>query len=457
MKNNLARITTALFSHENDNSIGLIDRIQEKKLRKIPSFAMMFEGEAVSAEATQLADLISKNLFSAASERQRPGLRLAIGAILYDCLRASGTVPVTPLFRPMNTKSFNGYRVGYRAAQNALHGMVDAGLLAKAGGNYDREEGVGQGTVTRFWPTVELIEEMTRYGLRAGEIDKHFVRVPNRLPSLSPVLLNTAKKRRGNRMPKGDPMTVNFLHPKVARYAAQVERITAYTARATFTGMTFVGFQRLFNLGDDPEFDWNKGARLWERGGYQQLPRKRDEGYTGIIRPEIKINGSKTVEVDIASSHLTIFLHTHGIAFDPNTDLYHIPGFERDIIKKCVNLCLSESRVPTRWPSDMKEKYFKKNGCHIDRDHSFKTIRDACFDLYPILRDRKKYKITWADLQFIESEAVINAVERLNVEFDVVALPVHDSLIVTENNRDVAISVFKDEFRKVVGIIPRID
>ncbi|WP_394653062.1 hypothetical protein [uncultured Sphingomonas sp.] len=457
MKTKSNKTTLSCKTHANDNSTGIITNDNHKKLRNIPSFAMMFEGETTSTEAAQLADLICSNLFSAASGKQLIGLRLAVGAILYDCLRASGTVPVTPLFRPMNSKSFNGYRVGYRAAQNALRGMVGAGLLGKAGGNYEREEGFGQGTVTRFWPTVELIDEMTRFGLHAGEIDRHFVRVPNRLPSLPPILLNAAKKRRGNRMPKGDPMRVNYLHPKVARYAAQVERITAYTARATFTGMTFVGFQRLFNLGDDPAFDWNKGARLWERGGYQQLPRIRRGSYTGVIRSEIKINGSKTVEVDIGSSHLTIFLHKHGIAFDPTVDLYRISGFKRDIVKKCVNLCLSEPRIPTRWPDDMKKDYLEKNGYPIDRDHSFKTVREACFDLYPILHDREKYTLTWADLQFIESEAVINAVDRLNVEYGIVALPVHDSLIVAEENRETAIYVLKDEFQKSVGVIPRVD
>jgi hypothetical protein len=259
-------------------------------------------------------------------------------------------------------------------------------------------------------------------------------------------LLNTASSWVDGRRQQGKRAPVDFSHPIVAARVEQIGRLNAFMAAQVIDGADNPSFRCIFNKGDSIDHDYAKGGRLWcIGGGYQAMP-KAD-------RRAIQINGQPTVELDIGSSHLTIFLAKNGISFDPSEDLYSIAGFDRQVIKWMVNLTLSQQRKPTRWPRDFVEEYREKFGQSLIEVYPFNRVRQAVLDKHPFLRDRDCIDMDWADLQFIEAEAIISAVSNL-CKIGVPTLPVHDSLIVRINDILVSEYVLRESFRQELGVYP---
>ena len=69
----------------------------------------------------------------------------------------------------------------------------------------------------------------------------------------------------------------------------------------------------------------------------------------------------------------------------------------------------------------------------------------------PVLSDWPQCGVRWSNLMFEESEAMISTMEALK-EIDVVALPVHDSLIVPHSKAVIAHDILKETFEKRFGV-----
>ena len=65
----------------------------------------------------------------------------------------------------------------------------------------------------------------------------------------------------------------------------------------------------------------------------------------------------------------------------------------------------------------------------------------------PVLSDWPQCGVRWSNLMFEESEAMISTMEALR-EIDVVALPVHDSLIVPHSKAVISHDILKETFEK---------
>jgi hypothetical protein len=72
---------------------------------------------------------------------------------------------------------------------------------------------------------------------------------------------------------------------------------------------------------------------------------------------------------------------------------------------------------------------------------------------FPLLHELEGLQLSWADLMFLESEAMLGAMLSL-VDQGVPALPVHDSLIVPAPYEVVASLVLKRAYQDVVGVEP---
>src|SRR4029077_3184664 len=154
----------------------------------------------------------------------------------------------------------------------------------------------------------------------------------HRRPAASPLVL----KSRSTRAPWGTKergKTMKFERAgKALELEQQVRSLNEFLDRFDLRGGSHRGYVRIFNQGDDPAFNWNKGGRLYSQGdqSYQRL--KQTE------RLRMTIHGEEVVEIDIRASYLTIYHAHYGAPLDPDPerDPYDLPGLgaeARNVVK----------------------------------------------------------------------------------------------------------------------------
>ncbi|GGD30023.1 hypothetical protein [Croceicoccus pelagius] len=60
----------------------------------------------------------------------------------------------------------------------------------------------------------------------------------------------------------------------------------------------------------------------------------------------------------------------------------------------------------------------------------------------------------WGRLQYLESEALLTAMEVLAFDHHIPSLPVHDSLIFPESHGEIGKETIKASFKSIVGVEP---
>ena len=97
-----------------------------------------------------------------------------------------------------------------------------------------------------------------------------------------------------------------------------------------------------------------------------------------------------------------------------------------------------------------KENPFPESGI-LDDVSEFIRIRDICLQTYPALKflDNKRFNFT-NDLYYHEANILTETILRLK-EIDVVAYPVHDTVIVRLGNEFDAVETLKRTFRDYVS------
>lgn len=355
-------------------------------------------------------------------------------------------------FTAKNTK---GHVIGYRPFVTAMEGLEREGLVERVRGTIDPTKlAFEKGIATRFRATAKFIDFAEEYGVRLADWSSHFDVRPRPAVNDVPVQLRADRRtdKKGRKL-KGESMTVDQSHPSVIIATRQVNDINAFIATQDIQPAEWHGtFTRIYAQGDLPEFNWNKGARVYSRTdteNYQRVPRKE--------RKRIRINGEATVEVDIRASYLTILHHLMGVPMigDP----YGIPGVPRLVVKIWMTITLGHDRFHRGWGDAAKERYAESDdfkGRDLQKDYSFGKTQTRILEHLPLLRDWPDNPVTWADLQYLESQAVVDAVHKLAMEQQVPALPLHDALIVPRSKAEQAKQVLSDCFLRHVGVRPEI-
>lgn len=180
---------------------------------------------------------------------------------------------------------------------------------------------------------------------------------------------------------------------------------------------------------------FDSGGRLFG-GFWQGLPR-------ATRRECLVIDSEPPTELDYGQMGVRILYGLAGTPTPLNGDLYAIPGFERDRegIKKVMSAMIFANR-----PLEQKPKGTAKL---FNPRIPFADIRDA------ILRHHAPIAHLFHTgighhAQFIESQIMVSVLLSLR-ELGVVALPIHDAIIVGERHADVAETVMLDAFTTVVG------
>jgi hypothetical protein len=222
-----------------------------------------------------------------------------------------------------------------------------------------------------------------------------------------------------------------------------ISGLNEFFAKQTLRGGEHHGYIRIFQNGDDPDFDWNKGGRLYSQhftDSYQVMSSER--------RRKMTINGEPVAEVDISGSYLTIFLSLHGLQLDLTKDPYLLPGLgleHRGAVKQWFVGTFGNTKPITRWPEDML------NDDPGLREYRVADISKAVFTKYPVLKswgeplNGRTY--SWADLMYLESVVMFSTMMNLMVQHTIPSLSVHDSLIVPVSKAEVATEMLRSRFQ----------
>lgn len=403
--------------------------------------------ESASKEAMALVRWIAEETWSRVPSKRTNASRshiVATAAFVADLLKAAEFD--RSCFRPMGRSSFTGERIGYRAFKKVVDGARAAKLITVV-------EGSGGGTLvgeaTRFRPTSALLKLAESFGIEAAEWQRHFRSIPRPAKIAEPLVLKSSSKLIGRSKRDGIRMSFDATETKPMELARQVDEINAFIAGVQIEpDSEHYAFHRIFNEGDVPGLEWNKGGRLYSMGdSYQQ--RKAEQ------RAKMRLNGEPVVEIDICASHLTILHAKLGVPLSRNSpDPYEHPSLPRHVVKTWVTMTLGYDRFHSRWSSDAIKDYREKHGGTLGKDYPIKEVREEVLKMIPLLKDWGNCSIRWGDLQFIESCAVVDTVHQLATEYGVPALPVHDSIIVPVSKEEMARSVLTANFKKHAGVDP---
>ena len=313
-----------------------------------------------------------------------------------------------------------GHLVSRRPFWGHMEALETAGLAMHRLGTQERTADGYTGRPTKLWRTLALDAMARTFGVDGTRAHWWF----------NPAVLRHLESQRpdvrdciGWKDIGGVPSAIPEAHREaVEPIRARVAALNAHLAAARIEGCRAPVLVRRFRHG------LQLGGRLYAKG---------TDSVTTIRAPErldIRVNGEPVAEVDISASHLTIFLALAGSP-QPQGDPYALAGLPRAAVKFWTTTSLGAGKPMRRWADNPPAETVGLNAA---------LVGAAVLAVYPALRDMPAIlpaglvasvpgeRRGWAVGQFIawhESEAIMEAMERLQAG-GVVALPVHDSLVV---------------------------
>jgi hypothetical protein len=382
--------------------------------------------------------------------RERSGAKFseALERFVGDLLRArAGTNTTGRIFRSVGKSSFGDAPVKYDMFVRLLEALKALGLVGhRKGQTRYHETGFEpghkvtiSGRAARFWATPKLVKLAEELGIHSGNVGDHFA--PE--PPTNPLVLKDFATGRGRYRESGPVIKDYERTPETERLERDIKELNEFLARFELIGGRHEGYIRIFN-----NRSWKKGGRLYSpcEGSYQQLPEQK--------RLEMTINGEPVAEIDIKASFLTIYHAKLGMPLGDREDPYARAGIARDIAKLWCIASFGESAPKLRWPRKMVEDYRKETGKDLRKVAPVRKVAEAMLKAFPTLRRLERYSHIWADLHFLEAEAVIGTMLILMRRHGVPSYSMHDGLIVPRSKADLAKDILTSEYRRVAGVEP---
>ena len=222
---------------------------------------------------------------------------------------------------------------------------------------------------------------------------------------------------------------------RVPRLRAEMLEINAWLAEAPITwegeedvdtGCRFL--YRIFNQGS-----LERGGRLYF-GFWQDLGSEDRLAY-------LRIGGSPVVSLDFAQMAVHLAYARVGVT-PPDGDLYAHPWFPREGVKRMLTAMLAASAPFRRMPHGCR-RYFRQR---VSVDDVVSELARRHYPLAPLF-----FKDNSLDLMNLESQIMVKALLSLKAR-GVVALPVHDCVLVAEGALQAAREELGRASREVVGM-----
>jgi hypothetical protein len=366
-------------------------------------------------------------------DKKQIALASAVERLLADLLQAHASETNKGyVFRPLRPEGFTGQAVSYRTFKSLVDALLSLGLLESYKGfqmwtTFDGPRVPTRQKATRFRATQRLLDLSEQHGVRATDFHQHFL-IP--LPE-NPVVLRAAS-RRNQYGEKRQGRFMRFERTASTRKLEQeLKDLNNFLDGYEIRGGIHRGYIRVFNNGDHAKFDWNMGGRLYSYGefNYQQLDRTE--------RLKMTINDEPVCEIDVRASYLTIFHALYDEPFDPTNDPYDVRGLgpeARDVVKMWVAASFGNNAPITKWPKDHVREYREKTGKTLGKRYPASKVGERVIQSFPLLRRLGEIvhgrERGWAELMYIESQAMVSTMIALMLSRRIPSLAVHDSLIV---------------------------
>jgi hypothetical protein len=166
------------------------------------------------------------------------------------------------------------------------------------------------------------------------------------------------------------------------------------------------------------------------------------------LRKYLKIDGEETVEIDYSAMHLRMLYHFVGIEY--KDDPFKLDNREyRKFIKTVGYIALNaDSRKAAMFAVKAS---FAKMGVTITLIAAGMMLDKFCERHKPI--SKYFFNSVWANLHYYESTIVSNILEEL-LDQDIVALPIHDSLIVQKRHESLLRKLMIEKYRNRLPFDP---
>jgi hypothetical protein len=404
-------------------------------------------------ETVEMGEEYRKSRKNKRSEKARYALRRAMEGFVGDLLRAYADEKSGGwVYRSLKANSFSGDQISYRHFLPVLRSLGN--FVEMRTGYQAWSDGFDaggprlpiRGKATRFRATPLFIDYGKHHGVDVLEIRNHFIQ---ELPKHPLVKRAGSKRDRYGAKVRGNTMRFERTG-KAQQLEQQVRELNEFLDRFDLRGGSHRGYLRVFNQGDHPSFDWNKGGRMYSQGddSYQRMSQDH--------RLRMTINSEPVCEIDIRASYLTIYHAHYGVPLDPERDPYQLPGLPaeaRDVIKLWFVATFGNNGHLDRWPREIAKEYREEHGRSIGKRYPVKRIREKALEQFPLLEKWGTEDFGWSDLMFIESQAMLGAMSEL-MSLGIPSLTVHDSLIVPVSKREIAERVLSEHYLKEVGAVP---
>ncbi|MCB5206229.1 hypothetical protein [Methylovorus mays] len=190
--------------------------------------------------------------------------------------------------------------------------------------------------------------------------------------------------------------------------------------------------RRIFNNGS-----FEQGGRLF--GGFWQGMSKQQR------KGNLFINGSPIVTLDFSQAGPMIAYSLAG-ATPPSDDAYAIPWYStpknRKSVKMVFNALLYSGKVPTRFPKGTRDGFDKKA--------TFQTLMEKVAEVHQPIAHLFGTGVGFR-IMFMESQILVKALLDC-IDHGIVALPVHDALIVPKEKAEEVKGIMLESFKEVTGI-----
>ena len=364
-------------------------------------------------------------------------MRSTIAALLGDLLIATLNVPAEGYCRRSSKKpSFQYCMAEYRLYQVLRRAWQALGYMDVVNGfrGFDtwidgevyHPDSATSNWQSRLRATPKLLNLLEGYEITPMTTGLHFRR---NLALSQPIVLKASKK--GSEEGK----YLDFERTdRVRELEAEVTEINAFLADHMFSFGPAPYLYRSFSDGDVSGFDWNLGGRFYARG-------KSYLNWSSEERRQMTIDGDPVVEIDVTACQLTLLHALMDEPLDLSGDPFQIDGMKRATAKKTFNVIVGLGHLPEE---DAEDETSERRA----REREILVAR------YPALERIEAEGWNSLKLQAVDANIMADALLTLFRRHDIPALPVHDCLIVRVQDADVAEAVFKEVFKKKVGVEP---